>query len=161
MAIARADRTSYRVAVAACSFELAGVLTVGIGLEQAIAATRRSAPAAIAPEVDRLAARLNARWGTEAALRAFADDLDDATGDLIAASLVLAARRRGGGLTRLLTSLADTATAELRIRRTIEGDRARPRAAARWVTVLTTGFLLLLALVGGHLAFQLLASPLS
>jgi Flp pilus assembly protein TadB len=124
---------------------LAGVLRVGVGLEQAIAATRRSAPAAIRADVDRLVARLDARWPTEAALRAFADDLDDATGDVLAASLVLASRRRGAGLAALLTRLGDTVAGELRIRRALLADQARPRAAARWVTGLTVGFLVVLA----------------
>ena len=54
-------------------------------------------PRRSAPEVTRLVARLRARWDTEDALRAFADELDDATGDLIAANLILGARRRGAG----------------------------------------------------------------
>src|SRR5699024_24034 len=41
---------------------LSGVLTVGIGLEQALVATQRSTPAAIRPEVGRLVARLRSRW---------------------------------------------------------------------------------------------------
>ena len=44
---------------------LSGVLTVGVGLEQALVATLRSTPAPIAPEVTRLVARLRARWDTE------------------------------------------------------------------------------------------------
>src|SRR5690606_9332841 len=40
---------------------LAGVLTVGVGLEQALAATLRSTPAVIKPEVTALVARLRAR----------------------------------------------------------------------------------------------------
>ena len=68
---------------------LSGVLTVGIGLEEALVATLRSAPDPIRPEVTRLVARLRARWSTEEALRMFADDLDDATGDLVAANLIL------------------------------------------------------------------------
>ncbi|WP_448071090.1 hypothetical protein [Georgenia yuyongxinii] len=40
---------------------LAGVLTVGIGLEQALLISLRSAPAAIEPQVRRLTARLRAR----------------------------------------------------------------------------------------------------
>jgi len=51
---------------------LSGVLTVGVGLEQALIATLRSTPDAIRPEVTHLVARLRARWGTEDALRAFA-----------------------------------------------------------------------------------------
>ncbi|MGF1662566.1 MAG: type II secretion system F family protein [Kineosporiaceae bacterium] len=124
---------------------LAGVLQVGVGLEQAIAATRRSAPAAIRADVDRLVARLDARRPTEGALRAFADDLDDATGDLLVAGLVLASRRRGAGLSALLTRVGDTVAGELRARRALLADQARPRAAARWITGLTVGFLALLA----------------
>jgi hypothetical protein len=74
---------------------LSGVLTVGVGLEQALLSTLRSTPQAIRPEVTKLVSRLRARWATEDALRAFADDLDDATGDVIAANLILGARRRG------------------------------------------------------------------
>ena len=73
---------------------LAGVLTVGVGLEEALRATLRSTPEAIRPEVTTLVARLRARVGTEEALRAFADDLDDATGDLVAAYLILGARAK-------------------------------------------------------------------
>src|SRR3712207_1117784 len=72
---------------------LSGVLTVGIGLEEALLATVRSTPDPIRIEVGGLAARLRARWSTEQALRVFADELDDPTGDLIAANLVLGARR--------------------------------------------------------------------
>lgn len=131
---------------------LAGVLTVGVGLEQAILATQRSTPAALEADVARLASRIRARWPTAEALRAFADDLDDATGDLVAASLVLASRRRGRGLADLLSGLADTAAEELRMRRAIEAERARPRATARWITLITTVFLGLLALTGDFLS---------
>ncbi|MFZ1484910.1 type II secretion system F family protein, partial [Nostocoides sp.] len=68
---------------------LSGVLTAGVGLEQALIATLRSTPEQIRPEVTKLASRLRARWSTEDALRAFADDLDDATGDVVAANLIL------------------------------------------------------------------------
>jgi Flp pilus assembly protein TadB len=43
---------------------LSGVLTVGIGLEQALVATLRSTPAPIDAEVSRLVGRLRARWDT-------------------------------------------------------------------------------------------------
>jgi len=77
---------------------LSGVLTVGIGLEEALIATLRSTPDPIRPEVTRLVARLRARWSTEEALRMFADDLDDATGDLVAGNLILGARRAAPAL---------------------------------------------------------------
>lgn len=129
---------------------LAGVLTVGIGLEQALVATLRSTPTPINAEVTRLVSRLRARWDTETALRAFADELDDATGDLIAANLILAARRRGAGLTSVLEGLAESVAADVRARRQVEADRAKPRSTARWVTVISASVLVVLALSGSY-----------
>lgn len=131
---------------------LSGVLTVGLGLEQALVATMRSTPAAIAPEVTRLVSRLRARWVTEDALRAFADELDDATGDLVAANLILGSRRRGAGLANVLEGLAESVTADVRSRRQVEADRAKPRATARWVTLISTGVLVVLAISGTYVA---------
>lgn len=129
---------------------LSGVLTVGVGLEQALVATLRSTPAPISSEVRRLVARLRARWETEAALRAFADELDDSTGDLIAANLILGARRRGAGLASVLEGLAESVGADVRARRQVEADRAKPRSTARWVTIISTGVLLVLAISGSY-----------
>ena len=129
---------------------LSGVLTAGVGLEQALIATLRSTPEAIKPEVSRLAARLRARWSTESALRQLADDLDDATGDLIAANLILAARRRGPGLASVLDSLAESVAADVRSRRQVEADRAKPRATARWVTIITVAVLGVLGFTGNY-----------
>lgn len=129
---------------------LAGVLTVGIGLEQALVATVRSTPTPIRAEVERLVSRLRARWDTEAALRAFANELDDATGDLIAANLILAARRRGAGLASVLEGLAESVAADVRARRQVEADRAKPRSTGRWVTLISASVLLVLALSGSY-----------
>lgn len=118
---------------------LADVLVVGVGLEQAITATTRTCPHLVSNEVATLSARLQARWTTEAALRAFADDLDDATADLVVATLILAARRRGPGLPRVLAAVADSVADEVAMRRTVEADRAKPRATARAVTFITLG----------------------
>src|SRR5690606_23378524 len=107
-------------------------------------------PAAIAPEVTRLVARLRARWVTEDALRAFADELDDATGDLVAANLILGARRRGAGLASVLEALAESVAADVRARRQVEADRAKPRATARWVTLISVGVLVVLSMSGSY-----------
>lgn len=128
---------------------LAGVLTVGLSLEEAIRATLRSAPDPIRPEVTTLVARLRARMGTEDALRAFADDIDDATGDMVAAFLILGARRRGQGLATVLNSLAESVAADVRARRAIEADRAKPRTTARWITIVTLSVLGYLFLFAG------------
>jgi tight adherence protein B len=130
---------------------LSGVLSVGVGLEQALMATLRSTPDPIRPEVTRLVARLRARWSTEDALRVFAAELDDATGDLVAANLILGARRRGAGLASVLEGLAESVAADVRARREIEADRAKPRTTARLVTLITIGVLVVLALTGSYI----------
>jgi tight adherence protein B len=131
---------------------LSGVLTVGVGLEQAIEATLRSTPPAIRPEVSTLVSRLRARMDTGAALRLFAEDLDDATGDLVAINLILGAQRRGQGLAAVLETLAESVSDDVRARRAIEADRAKPRNTARWVTIITIGVLLVLTLTGDYIA---------
>ena len=131
---------------------LGDILVVGVGLEQAITTSLRSVPEAIRPEVTALAARLSARWSTETALRAFADDLGDATGDLVVASLILGHRRRGPGLARALTAVADSVAEEVAMRRRVEADRAKPRATARAVTLITIGVVGLGALNRTYLA---------
>ncbi len=125
---------------------LAGVLTAGVGLEQALMVTLRSTPAAVQPEVRALVARLRAGWDTAAALRAFAEDLGDATGDLVAATLLLSAVRRGAGLAAVLEGLAGSVADDVRTRRSVEADRARPRTTARAVTLVTVVALVLLGL---------------
>lgn len=131
---------------------LSGVLTAGVGLEHALIATLRSSPPELRPEISRLVARLRARWSTEDALRALADDLDDSTGDLIAANLILGARRRGTGLAAVLESLAESVADDVRARREVEADRAKPRTTARWVTIITIGVLVVLAMTGDYVA---------
>jgi Flp pilus assembly protein TadB len=134
---------------------LSGVLTAGVGLEQAITATLRSTPAAVKPEVGLLVGRINARWSTEAALRQFADDLGDnvgGVGDTVAATLILGARRRGGGLAPLMNDLAASVAEEVRAQRAIEADREKPRTTARWVTIITISVLGFLALTGDYIA---------
>jgi tight adherence protein B len=138
-------------AVEEWSRRLADVLVVGVGLEQAIAATVRTCPSPIRGEVTALAARLAARWPTEPALRAFADDLDDVIGDLITATLILGSRRRGPGLARVLTAVADSVAEEVTMRRKVEAERARPRTTARAVTLITLGVVAVGALNGTYL----------
>jgi Flp pilus assembly protein TadB len=122
-----------------------------VGLEQALAASLRSTPEPIRPQVTALVGRLAARWRTDTALRAFADELDDATGDLVAASLILSAQRRGAGLVAVLEGLAASVADDVRTRRAIEADRAKPRSTARAVTLITLLVLVLLLLNGTYI----------
>jgi Flp pilus assembly protein TadB len=138
-------------AIEAWSRRLADVLLTGVGLEQAVTATTDTCPEALRPYVAALAARLRAGWTTEASLRALADDLDDATADLVVATLVLGSRRRGPGLARTLTAVADSLADEVGMRRKVEAERAKPRATARAVTVVIVGVLVAGSLSGDYL----------
>src|SRR5260370_12363597 len=99
----------------------------GRGLEEALEAGARSAPAAIAERVAALASRLNARTGTEAALRAFAAEIDDPAGDRIAAALIIATGHRGGGGRDGLNALPRMLARDLSPRRRIEATRPHRR----------------------------------
>ncbi|WNV75293.1 type II secretion system F family protein [Geodermatophilus sp. DSM 44513] len=127
------------------------VLAAGGGLEQTLIRSARTAPQPIAAEVAALAARLQAHWPTSRALLAFADDLDDAAGDLVVAALLLGAELRGPGLARVLTELAGSLTEEVTMRRKVEADRAKPRANARWLLLITVAAAGLAALNGDYL----------
>lgn len=131
---------------------LAGVLTVGVGLEQALVATLRSTPAPISPQVRRLVTRIRARWDTEAALRAFASELHDSTADAIVMNLILGARRRGAGLASVLEASAESVAADVRDRGEIEADREKHRSTARWVTIISLSVLGILAISGTYVA---------
>ncbi len=131
---------------------LASVITAGQSLEQALTASLRAAPAPIQPQVSNLVARLRARWSTEDALLKFADELDDATGDLVVSALIIGSRHRGEGLSRVLTGLSDSVAEEVRSRRDIEADRDKARGSARLITLLAVGGMALLAFTGDMLA---------
>lgn len=125
-------------------------LTIGgaTSLEQTVLASVGSSPEPIRKEVSTLAARLNARWPTRTALRKLADDLADPTADLVVAHLLLAERVRGAGLANALNDLAEIIFEEVKMRRAIEADRAKPRMSARIITIMTVGILVLVPFLG-------------
>jgi len=130
---------------------LSGVITVGVGLEGALVATLRTAPDVIRPEVATLVSRIRSRWNTGEALRAFADEFNDSTGDLVAATLILAAQKRADGLAQILSGLAESVAAEVAARRHLEADRSKPRQTARIVTLITVVCLVGMATTGQYL----------
>jgi hypothetical protein len=119
---------------------LSDMLTASRGLEEALEASARQAPAAIAPAVAALGRRLAARAGTEAALRAFASDIDDPAGDRIAAALIIATGRRGGAVRDVLNALAIMLARDVAARREIEAERAQHRTTVKWLTLFVLGF---------------------
>jgi Flp pilus assembly protein TadB len=119
---------------------LADMVTASRGLEDAIEASARSAPAAVAGPVQQLATRLASRTGAEAALRAFAAEIDDPAGDRIAAALIIATGRRGGGARDVLVALAVLLSRDVAARRDVEAERAEHRTTIRWIGLFVGGF---------------------
>lgn len=124
---------------------LRDVLVAGDQPVGAINATVATCPAAIRPQVRRLAAGLG-RQEPEVVFRRFADELDDPLGDLVAAGLLIAVRR-GARTAAVLGSLADQARRQADRRRLVEAERA---PVQREVTMLTV---VMGALVVGLLVF--------
>jgi Flp pilus assembly protein TadB len=119
---------------------LADMLTASRALEDALEASARSAPAAIAGPVGALARRLSARTGTDPALRAFAAEIDDPAGDRIAAALIIATSRRGGGAHAVLSALAEMLGRDVAARREIDAERAQHRTTVKWIAIFVSGF---------------------
>ncbi len=121
--------------------QLADGLRVGRGLQQALIASRRGAPAVLEEPVAALADRLQLGWNPEDALREFADELGDVTADKLVAALILSISDRGPGLAQSLEDLAETVREEVGKRRKSEADRAKPRQTVRWMTFITLGLI--------------------
>ncbi len=134
-------------ALAAWAENVRDVLTVGRLTSGVITTTVQTADETIRPAVRRLAARLSTQ-PANVAFRAFADDLDDPIGDLIASGL-LVAFESGGRAADVLSALAGQARHQAERRRLIEAERAPAR---REVTVvsLVMGVLLILVLLLGR-----------
>jgi Flp pilus assembly protein TadB len=133
-------RTAMLEALEQWARRLADMLTASRALEDALEASARSAPPAIAGQVGALARRLSARTGTETALRAFAAEVGDPAGDRIAAALIIATSRRGGGAHAVLSALAEMLGRDVAARREIDAERAQHRTTVRWITVFIVGF---------------------
>ena len=95
-----------------------------------------SVPEPIAPAVTSLVTRMGPQ-GTEAALRAFAREVDDPAAEKIAMVLILRERNGGPGLAQVLTALADDLGEHSRMVREVEAERAKPRANMRTIVAVT------------------------
>ncbi|GGX96539.1 type II secretion system F family protein [Streptomyces fructofermentans] len=118
---------------------LAGLLRLGMGLEQAMMTSRQGAPEELAAQIVNLSDRLRLGWRPDTALRAFARELDDVTADKVVSALILSVNDRGPGLAQALEDLSGTVRDEVARKRSIEADRAKPRTTVRWMTIITLG----------------------
>ncbi len=128
-------------ALAVWTESLRDTIAGAIGLEQAIPATAANVPGVLRPSLNLLVDRLRIREPLPDALRAFADDLDDPSADIICASLLLNARLRGPGLRDVLTELAKSTREELDMRRRIEASRRSIRRSVRIVLFIVLGMM--------------------
>jgi len=127
---------------------LTASLLTGRSVPDAVRATRRQAPAALAEAVTLAAMRLDERWPLPDVMAAFGNDVDHPEADAVAAALVVAGQR-GTGAAATLDALADALQDRLAAAREVENERAKPRIVVRQVSLI----------VGVVLAFSLVTSP--
>ena len=128
-------------AVATWTRRVADLLASGAGgLEQAIRRSADTAPDPIAEPVRALARQMRLH-GTETALRAFADELADPAADAVVLALLLRVRTGGRGLAELLHAQATTQAEQVRARRQVEADRAKPRTTVRCLLAIVAAML--------------------
>ena len=117
-------------AIAAWTEQLRDTLSAANGLEHAITAAARLAPAPIELPVARLAARLQYE-PLSRSLREFAMEVDHPLADFVVAALVMAREREARELGPLLGHLAECARDDARMRSRVWVSRARTRTAVR------------------------------
>jgi hypothetical protein len=118
------------------------------GLQQALIATSKLAPDAIAGPVGQLAASLSSGNEPQDALIRCGQELEDPTADVVIAALVMASAGPATGLADLLTELRTVARAEADLHRGTHAERAPVRTAVKVVlispiaTLIVIGFVL-------------------
>ena len=124
---AEIDKTE---AIASWAESVRDTMAAAAGLEEALTATAVSPPAAIAPEVRRLAERLRHQRLTDA-LDRFGAELDHPSSDLVVAALTIAARMEAADLGSLLSRLAVSIRDDATMRIKVEVGRQRLRTSAK------------------------------
>jgi Flp pilus assembly protein TadB len=132
-------------ALAGWTESLRDTIAGAVGLEQAIPATARAASPAIRENLHTLVDRLRARMPLPQALEYFADDMDDASADLVIAALILNARLRGPGLREVLGALAQSSREEVDMRQRVMAQRSSTRRSVQIVVGVSVAVVLGLA----------------
>ncbi len=142
----RAEVIARTEAIAVWTEMIRDSIVAASGLEEAITATAKVAPPAIAPEVRTMVRRME-RERLPDALIAFGQDLHHPSGDLVVAALVIASRMEAADLSGLLSRLAEATRGEARMRIRIEVGRTRVRTATKVIVGVVIAALLFLAVV--------------
>ncbi|WP_405582722.1 type II secretion system F family protein [Streptomyces sp. NBC_01190] len=133
-------------ALAGWTESLRDTIAGAVGLEQAIPASARAAAPALRPHLASLVDRLRSRTPLPEALQHLADEINDASADIIIAALILNARLRGPGLRDVLGALAKSAREEVDMRQRVMAQRASTRRSVQIVVVVSVLFVLGLAI---------------
>ncbi|KPI17632.1 Type II secretion system F domain-containing protein [Actinobacteria bacterium OK074] len=134
-----ARRTERMEALATWTEMLRDTLSAAAGLEQAVLVTADIAPAALERELGDLAASVRAGRPLPAALRAFADEVNDPLADVVVAALVMAAEQQASQLSALLGELADSVREQVAMRQRVDAGRASIRTGVRVTVTVTLG----------------------
>lgn len=111
----------------------------GAGLESVVPKTVDTAADVLAGPLRLLSRRLSVKVPLPQALALFADEVDDASADMVVAALALAARQRRGKLSDVLTALSASLRDELTQRTKVMRERNGIRREALQVALLTAG----------------------
>ena len=122
-------------ALAMWTESLRDTIAGAVGLEQAIPASTRAAGPVLRPHLNTLIDRLRARMPLPDALQYLADDIDDASADLVISALMLNAKLRGPGLRDVLGALAKSAREEVDMRQRVMAQRAGTRRSVQIIVV--------------------------
>ncbi|MFI1094538.1 type II secretion system F family protein [Streptomyces sp. NPDC020917] len=133
-------------ALAAWTESLRDTIAGAVGLEQAIPASARAAAPALRVHLDSLVDRLRSRTPLPDALQHLADEINDASADIIIAALILNAKLRGPGLREVLGALAKSAREEVDMRQRVMAQRASTRRSVQIVVIVSVLFVLGLAI---------------
>jgi Flp pilus assembly protein TadB len=132
-------------ALASWTESLRDTIAGAVGLEQAIPASARAAAPALRPHLDALVDRLRSRTPLPDGLQILADEINDASADVIMAALILNSRLRGPGLREVLGALAKSAREEVDMRQRVMAQRASTRRSVQIVVGVSIAFVLGLA----------------
>jgi tight adherence protein B len=124
------DITARSEAVATWAEMLRDTIVAGAGLPQALVTAARVGPTAIAPELARLAERIDG-YGVQVALERFAVEVAHPAVDVLVVALVMADRHGTADLVSLMTAQAEATRHEVDLVLETEAGRARYRIGAR------------------------------
>lgn len=148
----RRDDTRLIESLAIWTEQLRDTMAGASGLEQAVTVTASTAPEVLRPAVQRMSARLGFAPLSDSA-RQFADEVDHALADFVAAALITAAENQVRDMGALLGHLAECCRSDVQMRTRVWVARARLRSAVRIISAVVLVFVLGLYLLNpGYLA---------